>query len=90
MFNDKLYELFEQRLYSSDFEDSTQEEFVFRVVEEYVMGLIQAAHIPIHYLKTLQEDLEAEVGEMLKIKTYGFYSLKEYRDSLKNNKADIS
>jgi hypothetical protein len=87
MLNDKLYSLFEQRLSSSDFETSTQEEFIFRVVEDYVLDLIQAAHIPIHHLKTLQEDLEEEVSEMLKKKTYGFFSIKEYREALKSKKA---
>ena len=82
MFNDKLYEFFEQRLYSMDFEPETQEEFIYRVVEDYVGDLIQIAHIPIHFLKGLQVDLEEEVSEMLKKKTYGFSSIQEFRNSL--------
>jgi len=83
MFNDKLYQLFEQRLYSSELETETQEEFIYRVVEDYVSDLIRMAHIPIHCLAVLQEDLEAEVTDMLKIKTYGFYNLAEFKKSLK-------
>ena len=83
MFNDKLYELFEQRLYSSELETETQEEFIYRVVEDYVSDLIRMAHIPIHCLSALQEDLEAEVTDMLKVKTYGFYNLAEFKKSLK-------
>ena len=89
MFNDKLYELFEQRLYSTDFEPSTQEEFIFRVVEDYVEDLIQTAHIPIHFLQNLQTDLEEEVLEMLQKKTYGFYSIQEFRKALKNKKTEL-
>lgn len=81
MFNDPLYAFFEQRLYSSDFEDETQEEFIFRVVENYVESLIKKAHIPLNYLTRLQEDLEEEVQEMLQIKTYGHFSLQEFRRS---------
>lgn len=89
MFNDKLYELFEQRLYSSDFEPSTQEEFIFRVVEDYVEDLIQAAHIPILFLQNLQTDLEEEVLEMLQKKTYGFYSIQEFRKAHKQKKTEL-
>lgn len=90
MFSDKLYELFEQRLYSTDFEPQTQEEFIFRVVEDYVEGLIQSAHIPIHFLQNLQVDLEEEVCEMLKKKTYGFYSIQEFRKAMfKDKKTEL-
>lgn len=82
MFSDKLYEFFEQRLYSMDFEPETQDEFIYRVVEDYVSDLIEVAHIPIHFLKGLQTDLEEEVSEMLQKKTYGFQSIRDFRNSL--------
>ena len=81
MFEDKLYELFEQQLYSKDCAGETQEEFIYKVVETYVMKLIEAAHVPIQFLSHLQEDLEEEVRLMLQKKTYGFYSLEEFRKS---------
>jgi hypothetical protein len=79
MFEDSLYQVFEQHLHSTDCAAETQEEFIYRVVECYVMELLQLAHIPIHYLAHLQEDLEEEVRQMLSKKTYGFYSIEEYR-----------
>lgn len=82
MFEDSLYKLFEQHLHSMDCASETQEEFIFKVVECYVMELLQLAHIPIQYLSHLQEDLEEEVHQMLSKKTYGFYSIQEYRKAL--------
>lgn len=82
MTHDKLFEIFEQRLYSTDRIDESHEEFIFAVIEDYVTTLIEAAHIPINFLASLQEDLEEEVGEMLQIKIYGHYSLKAFRKSL--------
>lgn len=89
MLSDKLYELFEQQLYSTDFEPSTQEEFIYRVVESYVEDLIRSAHIPIQFLHTLQQDLEEEVRDMLKKKTYGYYSIREFRKAILTKKTEL-
>ena len=79
MLEDRLYTLFEQQLYSKDCAQETQEEFVYKVVERYVMGLLSNGHVPIQFLPTMQVDLEEEVQEMFQKKTYGFYSLDEFR-----------
>lgn len=75
---DLLYRIFERHLLDPTSKEKEQDEFIFRIVEEYVMNLIREAHIPIHYLETIRQDLEAEVLEMFRVKTYGHPNLKSY------------
>lgn len=75
---DLLYRIFERHLLDPSSKNKDPEEFVFRIVEEYVMNLIREAHIPISYLETIRQDLEDEVLEMFRAKTYGHPSLKSY------------
>ncbi|MCB0412105.1 MAG: hypothetical protein KDD22_06235 [Bdellovibrionales bacterium] len=68
---DRLFEIFDRHLQEGKWQSSSQDEFIFRIVEEYVIELIRVGHIPIHYLEAIRQDLEDEVLEMFQVKTYG-------------------
>lgn len=71
LMRDRLFEIFDRHVEEGQWKTKAQDEFIFRIVEEYVIELIRIGHIPIHYLETIREDLEAEVLDMFLKKTYG-------------------
>jgi hypothetical protein len=81
MNSDPLYSIFEQHLMSALVEEESTEDFVNRVVQDYIAGMDEGAVIARSHLTAVEEDLREEVLEMLKKKTYGHYSLKEFRQA---------
>ncbi|MES2965522.1 MAG: hypothetical protein V4760_16700 [Bdellovibrionota bacterium] len=77
---DPLYYLFEQHLFNALVEDEGTDAFLARVVDDYVMRLIATGTvIPREVLPTIENDLREEVLEMLRKKTYGHFSLADFR-----------
>ncbi len=68
---DPLYQVFEHFLFTRTYEDSNA--FTKEVATQYLAYLdATAGFIPSHARKTIQEDLETEIHEMLVKKIYGF------------------
>ncbi len=78
---DPLYVIFEQHLLNALVEEESTEEFVNRVVQDYIAGVSDSASISRQHLPMVEDDLREEVLEMLRKKTYGHYSLKEFRQA---------
>ncbi len=76
---DPLFKIFEQHLFNAMVEDETSADFVGRVVQEYIKTLSASGTVPHAHRETLSEDLREEVMEMLRKKTYGHFSLAEFR-----------
>ena len=77
---DLLYSIFEQHLFSALVEDESSDEFLTRVVRDYLARLLrQHAVIPREHYASVEGDLREEVLEMLRKKTYGHYDLKAFR-----------
>ena len=83
MEKDELYHIFDQQLHCFDKKAETAQDLIRRVASHYTLGLLRVGSIPFHFLETIIDDIEAEVVEMYRKKTYGFVSLEEYRKSLK-------
>lgn len=79
--HDQLVECLD-RLLTAINGDEDPEIFVDRVAEEYLMELVRQAHIPLRYLTTLRDDVRAEVQDLLRVRAYGYPSLKDYFQSL--------
>lgn len=77
--NDPLFTIFEQNLYQSLVEDETTDEFVDRVIYEYIQTLIATKRVPPDNADALEEGLREEILEMLRKKTYGYMNLRDYR-----------
>lgn len=77
--SDLLYSIFEQYLFNALVENETTEEFLTHVVREYLDRLARSGTIPHGHIDSIEEDLRDEVLEMLRKKTYGHYSLSEFR-----------
>jgi hypothetical protein len=77
---DLLYNIFEHHLFNALVEDETADEFLGRVVKEY-LGRLTAADgmIPRDHIESVETDLREEVLEMLRKKTYGHFNLAEFR-----------
>ena len=76
---DPLFKIFEQHLFNAMVEDENSADFVGRVVQEYMKTLTALGTVPHAHRETLSEDLREEVMEMLRKKTYGHFSLAEFR-----------
>jgi hypothetical protein len=87
MTTDLLFQIFQQHLHNPDCKIVSSKEFIQKVVRTYLIFLSGAGSIPQGLVEDVIEDLEAEVLEMYRKKTYGFYNLKEYRSSAFNKDA---
>lgn len=76
---DLLYTIFEHYLFNALVENETTDEFLTNVVQEYLERLSQHGAISRDHLATIECDLRDEVLEMLRKKTYGHFSLREFR-----------
>jgi hypothetical protein len=82
MTTDLLFQIFQQHLTNPDCKIVSAKEFIQKVVRTYLIFLSGLGNIPQGHVEGIVEDLEAEVLEMFRKKTYGYYNLKEYRKSL--------
>lgn len=76
---DPLYSIFEQHLMNALIEEETTEDFVTRVVRDYLGRIGQSGSIPRNFVETIETDLKDEVLEMLRKRTYGHFSLDSFR-----------
>ncbi len=83
--HDLLYTLFEQHLFNALVENETSDEFLGRVVGEYMKLLSSRGTIPLEHQSVIETDLRDEVREMLRKKTYGHYNLAEFRRAHSGN-----
>lgn len=58
----------------------TLDEVIHDSVAEYIFHLMGKGNIPQQHLDTLESDLKEEAQAIIKKKTYGFLSLKNYRE----------
>lgn len=78
--NDLLYSIFEHHLFNALVEDESSDEFLKRVVEDYLTQLRNRhAVIPREHYASVEADLKEEVLEMLRKKTYGYFNLAAFR-----------
>ena len=79
---DPLYSVFEQHLFTALVEDETTEEFLQRVVVDYVARLLAGGTtIPQNFRESMEADIREEVLEMLRKNTYGHLTLRSYREA---------
>ena len=85
---DTLYEYFEFHLFAVDLEDETEERFVLKVIETYISSLLDKGHIILEHSDEIRDDLQEEVYAMLRAKTYGYYSIGDFRRAVKTKKVN--
>ncbi len=76
---DPLYHLFEQHLLNALVENESTEDFLNRVVQDYLGTLDRQGMIPRGQISIIESDLKEEVLEMYRKKTYGHFSLASFR-----------
>lgn len=81
--SDPLYLIFEQHLMNALIEEETTEDFVARVVGDYLARIGQMGSIPRTFVESVETDLKIEVLEMLRKRTYGHYNLDSFRKNQK-------
>lgn len=54
-------------------------DFIRKVVHLYTLQLMKVGTIPLEFMDDVLTDIEAEVVEIYRKKTYGFLTLEEYR-----------
>lgn len=54
-------------------------DFVRKIVNLYTLQLMKVGSIPLHMMEEVMADVEAEVIEIYRKKTYGYLTLEEYR-----------
>ena len=77
--HDPLFSLFEKHLFNALVEDESTDDFINRVVGDYLGHLARTCVIPHQLRPSIEEDLREEVLEMLRKRTYGHYNLQQFR-----------
>lgn len=76
---DELYEIFNTQLHEIQSIHETAHELIRSVSQMYALNLMQKAHLPGLFFEDVMHDIESEVLEMYRKKTYGHSSLQDYR-----------
>jgi hypothetical protein len=84
---DPLYHLFEQHLLNALVDEHSTDQFVDRVVKDYMERHHPRGAVPHHLIEVVRIDLRDEVLAMLRKKTYGHYNLDDYRKFIKSRSA---
>ena len=72
--------LIDEELISQTINDETNQEFIERVCALCLDEIeLQKGYAPQGFGESVIEEIEAEVTEVFRMKTYGFYSLAVYR-----------
>jgi hypothetical protein len=83
---DDLHLIFKRRLDQIDPDKENVQDLVFEVVAEFISMLMSQGNIPHYLLDQLENDLREEVYEIYRKTTYGFLSLKEFKNSGKSQR----
>lgn len=76
--DDPLYKVFEDHLHSGLYDDRPVEAFIQDVVDFYFVTLNRMGHVPQRMHETMRVDLVQDVQDMLRVKTYGHYGIRDY------------
>ncbi|HRO66099.1 MAG TPA: hypothetical protein PL182_00890 [Pseudobdellovibrionaceae bacterium] len=81
MTTDRLYDLFQMMLQQVENLDETDAQLITRVASRYALEIQQDAEIPGAFVEDVLVDLESEVLVMYRKTTYGYWSLRDYREA---------
>ena len=76
--DDQLYQIFEERLYSGDFDDQPTEALLDDVVNRYLETIGAKQTVPLHLQKNVRTDLLEDVRDMLRLKIYGHVGVGDF------------
>jgi hypothetical protein len=79
MDKDALYKIFNCQLEECHNLREKSSDLIRRVAQLYIVQLTKKATIPLEHRDSVAEDIEQEVVEMYRKKTYGFITLEDYR-----------
>jgi hypothetical protein len=82
---DPLYQIFDKHLRSGAYDSLAEQDLIDAVVHEYLLFLVGQGLAPHARAEVLSEDIAVEVRDMLKMKTYGHFSVRHY--NLANKKS---
>jgi hypothetical protein len=89
MKNDDLLNLINSQLRETANMKQKAADLIRTVVNIYTLKLMKQGNIPIQFMEDIMADLEAEVLEIYRKKTYGFLTLQEYRQHKYRQNNDI-
>lgn len=81
MTRESLIHIFLSRLEENHLPAENAAELIQRVTREYMLSVLEKSMIPLDFLDEVFEEIESEVLELYRKKTYGFLTLPEYRAS---------
>lgn len=79
MTRENLLQIFLMRLEENHSPTETAAELIHKVTREYVLMALEKSLIPLEFFEDVFEEIESEVLEIYRKKTYGFLTLPEYR-----------
>lgn len=84
---DELYKILLNEIHDQSRLEESAQELIIRVSQIYAIGLLQSGFLASHFFDDVLSDIEAETLEMYRKKTYGYFSLYEYRMMLASGRS---
>lgn len=88
MNTDLLLKLVETQLRETSNMKEKVPDFINKIVHLYALQLMKAGNIPLDFMEEVITDIETEVIEIYRKKTYGYLTLEEYRRNKFRQKDD--
>jgi hypothetical protein len=79
MMTNSLVKLIETQLSETSVMSECVADFVRKIVDLHILQISNKGHIPLDFMEDVITEIETEVIEIYRKKTYGFLSLEEYR-----------
>ena len=79
-----LFDCFERHLENLDVVFETQDLFVAKVLEDYIINMCGLGFTMGEFAEEIYEELQIEVTEMLQKRIYGHYDINSYREYLRS------
>ncbi|PWU17358.1 MAG: hypothetical protein C5B49_09090 [Bdellovibrio sp.] len=86
MSQDRLLEILMDRLSRTEAQRESEDELIFHVTTQYLVELMTQGNIPHYKLDELEQDLQEELRDIYRKKTYGSLSPRDYQKRIRKIK----
>lgn len=81
MHQDRLLEILFERLEKANDTKESEDELIYHASAQYIVELMSLGNIPHYFLDALEKDLQEELRDMYRKRTYGAMNPQEYSEA---------
>lgn len=86
MYQDRLLEILFERLEKANVTKESEDDLIHHASAQYIVELMSQGNIPHYFLDALEKDIQEELREMYRKRTYGALNPQEYSETRSSKK----